>query len=317
MASARHLEWLSQNSGRNYPFKEDDPLTDISGTFTIPQDFIVDFVLVITLGGPVTTLTRFFLKRLTVFGGTVTAQIFDESDNLAASFTMIQSAHTRYQSYPLQTHGLYENAQGKAVVGSASELFAGPEGRYEFTLATASFEDTTVQPGIRGVTSLTKFSLFDNQPLFDGHVRLEAGVNMRITLDPGTNSIRFDAVAGEGLGPECPCPDPEIFGGSVGPVHTVNGIGPNLDQNFEFRGIGGIKVEPIDNGIQIRNAAASPCCSCDEIDLLHDRVAEMLRRLAELQCTLGASTFVAPTVSTFKVVAADVMRMPDNATATL
>ena len=292
MCSSDLLEWLARNSARNYPFKEDVNLLDTTGTYRLPQDFLVDFIMTITIGGPVTTETRFYVNRLTVFGGVATAQIYDENDNIAASFTIVQSTHTRYEAYPLQTFGLYERAQGKAVVGEAFHLFDGPDGRYDFEYNSTHFEDTVVLPNLRAVTSLTKLTEFGNQPLLDGHVRLEEGTNVRLTVDLIKNSIRIDAIAGEGLGPECPCPEPDPYGGSPGPITSINGIIPDDDLNINLRGIGGIKLEPMTNGLRIINTESSLCCDCEDIDLLLDRHQELIETVRELQCVLAQATIL-------------------------
>jgi hypothetical protein len=292
MGSVQHLEWNDRNSNRNYPFKEDATLLDTSGTYRLPQDFITDFVFTITLGGSITVETRFYVKKLSVFGGIAAVEIYDENEDLAASFTVIQSGHTRYKMYPLQTFAPYDAAQGKAVIGAASHLFGGVDGRYEFEQATTLFEDTVIIPGIRGVLTLSKYSEFNNFPALTGHVRLEEGINLRITPNVAKNSLRIDAISGEGLGPECDCPEPDPFGGAPGPILTINGIPASDDLNLEIHGVGGIKVEEIENGLKIINTESSPCCSCEEIDLLLERQAELARQLATLQCQLGASTLI-------------------------
>ena len=42
--STWNLEWLNHNSQRNYPIADDATGYDETGTFKIPEDFIVEFV---------------------------------------------------------------------------------------------------------------------------------------------------------------------------------------------------------------------------------------------------------------------------------
>lgn len=265
------LEWLNKNSQRAYPLKEDTSRKDVvSGTYTLVDDFLVDLVFVVDVNKD----KRFYLRYLSILGSVVTGQIYDEDDTLAATFTVDSTTHTTYKQYSLSGAGTYEGALGKIVVGELSNLFANPQGNFEFDLAGAELEPAIVVPDIRGVASLSKKPESEGEEFAKlvGNVLIGAGFNTRVRLDKDNNCIRIDAIEGAGLGPLCDCPSDQELGPCI---QTINGIPPDESFNFNVRGTGCIVITPIENGIAISNECVENCCDCEEIDDLEARVAAL------------------------------------------
>lgn len=264
----RTLEWLNNNSQRAYPLKEDTSRLDsITQSYRLVDDFIVDLIFVIGVNKD----KRFFLRYLSVIGTIATGQIYDEDGNPAATFTVDTDLHARYQHYVLAGAGKYTGSRGKIVIGEVQNLLSSPNGLFEFGLADTEFEPTTILPDIRGVSSISKQpeAVGDEFPQLVDHVLIGAGFNTRVRLDQATNSIRVDAIEGEGLGPICDCPTDQVLGPCIS---TINGIGPDPSFNFNIRGVGCIEITPIESGISIANTCVTNCCDCAEIDALEARV---------------------------------------------
>ena len=66
MSVLQNISWLAHNANRAYPFAQDHQRTDMSGSFSLPDDFIVDLNLAIN-GGNGLTGNRFFLHQLTSY----------------------------------------------------------------------------------------------------------------------------------------------------------------------------------------------------------------------------------------------------------
>ena len=62
------LDWLAENSQRRYPLHEDAGLRDSSNSFSIPNDFIVDLVLMVHADSAI-DVTLFHVISIGVFGG--------------------------------------------------------------------------------------------------------------------------------------------------------------------------------------------------------------------------------------------------------
>ena len=71
MAGIIHQGWLDQNSVRAYPLSEESTRRDVSDSYTLPDDFIVDMVLPINASLDYDP-SSFYLSKVTVFGVGVT-----------------------------------------------------------------------------------------------------------------------------------------------------------------------------------------------------------------------------------------------------
>lgn len=258
-----NIEWLNLNANRNYPIKEDASRLDLTGSYELPVDFIVDAVFVININNS----RRFFIKKLSIYSDVVNAQIYDETDKLCFTFTVIKTGFTTNQLVPIQGFNDDATAEGKIVIGSLDTILDGPQGIFEFDIFGTEFEPTTVIPNIRGVFTLSKYDALATFPLLQNHVKLEEGNNIQLTVIPETNTIRIDAIEGAGLGAVCDCEEDDPVA-SAQPVAFINGIGGDSDFNFNLRGIGCISITPIENGLKIENTCVENCCGCSDLETL-------------------------------------------------
>jgi len=265
----RNVEWLNKNSQRSYPVKEGATQYDLSGSYRLVSSFIVDMVWAVDVHKD----RRFFLRYLSVLPDVISGQLYDETNQPAATFSIDVSAHTTYDFYELVGVKTYKNCAGKLVVGELAPLLASSIGLFEFDLAGTEFEARTVLPHIRGVTSISKKPIGETTfALLQNHILFKDGFNTHVIIDADTGTIRIDAIEGAGLGLICDCPDEDAEPPCIA---FINGIPGDASRNFNIRGIGCIEITGIENGIEISNTCVTNCCDCEDIDALEARVAAL------------------------------------------
>jgi hypothetical protein len=262
-----NLEWLNHNSQRSYPLAEDATKTDTTGTFVLPDDFILGLYLPVHAGLNV-DVENFFIASVSVFanGYNISIGYDDGSGNVAIVATAMinQATHTPNMSYALPGTGAFDDTVGKIVIGVLDSINLQPSGQFGFDYAGGKLDADCIRPMIRGIQSIRVLNNGELSAPAYGHIILSAGSNFQITLTqlPGLPAeIRFDAVDGAGLTETCDCE------GTVGgPILTINGIGPDPAGNFQFNGSACLEIKPVGNGLQFDDTCSSPCCGCAELE---------------------------------------------------
>jgi len=268
MAAPLQAEWLNQNSLRAYPFQEDklrrasNPAGGVLASVYVPNKLILDMVLTVGLDDP-TTPVRVYLSQLSLVNDLLTLVLSDTAATVVATVAVNLATHTMNDGYAFAGSGLdYADARGRIVIGDVTDLEDSiPPGIYTFVIGETEFEATTVRPDVRAVSSLRTDYLGAESGLITGHVKLLAGINVRLTYIAAQNAIRIDAISGAGLNEECDCPDD-----TGEPVLTINGIGIN-DVTIEGDGEC-VDVATVGNRIIISDSCSQPCCDCTELEFL-------------------------------------------------
>jgi len=272
-----NIEWLNQNAGRAFPFREDTNLKDSTGTITLPNRLVVDFVL----ASPSEVDLVVKLSSLQ-FSGSLLSMIFTDADgNIVTSLAVDLGSHTENQGYRLVGQNIYDDTTGRIAIGDLTDLeYDIPPGQYEFD---CEFEPTTVRPDIRAVRALRVVSADGSiSDAIYGTVYLRAGTNMQITHipDPIEPVIRFDALISD-LEEECEC-DSELL--SPSPITSINGVSPDGAGNITISAPG--ECTNISGGqgqIVIEDDCAEPCCGCEELETLMSTIELMSVNLERLQ----------------------------------
>jgi hypothetical protein len=296
-----NVEWLNENAGRAFPFREDSLLTDESSAITLPNFLFVDFIFVV----PADVSAFFYLKTLAFVSGQITAVIANDSDIDVASITVDLDTHSPNDVYDVVGIGEFADARGRAAFGDLSDLGSFvPEGTYSFDSANVTLEDRVVRPDLRSVRSLQVFDLQGglSDPI-SGVVRLVPGANIKLTVVPETVSlipdpvtgtpvpvvtapagVRIDAIADPDFNEECDCettfPQPPC-------IRMINGVPPD--------DTGEIILEPEDDCIQISPGGGNivtiddnccqPCCGCKELEFITNNLLlakETIRKLEDI-----------------------------------
>ena len=282
MSSPTALEWLNENSLRNYPFRENATLipSDVGGValegIRLPNYLIVDFVLTMPKDLP----QHVYLSQFTKAGKLLTFVIADSGGSVITTVTVLEYLTIGVnQEYDIFGSFGYSDVRGKLVTGDLTRLDEDlPDGLYTFQLDTAEFEYTTIRPAVRGVRSLQ----LDNDGALSGyifgHVKLLAGNNVRLTYLPAYNAIRIDAISGGGLNEECDC---ATVIGRRNIVRTINGIAV---EDLTIEGDGQcVTVVPSGNKLVISDVCSTPCCGCPELEFLTQQLKVLDVTISNLQ----------------------------------
>lgn len=271
-------EWLAQNATRRYPLADDADGVDTTGTFRLPNDFLVELDLPVHAGLDVSP-AGFFVRSVAAFAGgygLVVAYAPEGGGRPVdvATALVTRDGGVRNRVFTLGGVGDFADTVGKVVIGRLDGIDAQPPGFWEFTLESARLDPDAVRPIVRGVSSVVCVNGGQRSLPLYGDVELVAGHNMRITpvVRPGQDPVvRFDAVSGEGTVEKCVCDE-----GASAPVTRINGVAPTAAGDFVVVGNDCVQVEAIPHGIRIKDVCAQPCCGREELE----RITRDLERLA-------------------------------------
>jgi len=280
-----NLEWLNHNSQRAYPLAEDATKVDISGSFTLPDDFIVALYLPIQ-GTMNVDPSLFFLQSVSIFstGYNISIAYHNGSADptIVASVNIAKSTHTENTSYALAGINEFDDTVGKIVVGNISEIEAVGDAQYLFDYDDGKLDSDVVRPMIRGISSIVLINGTEESERIYGDIELQAGTNIRLTpilLVGEDPTIRIDAITGEGLVEDCVCEDEPPEGPGI---RRINGVPPTTSGDFTLLGDDCLAIEPIKFGLQLKDICSDPCCGCEELEA----IVGDLERFGEAATTL-------------------------------
>lgn len=301
MANIVNVGWLNGNALRAYPLSEEATRRDDSDSYTLPDDFIVDFVLPVNSALDYTP-DSFYLSNVTVFGTGVTADFSYWTGTEAAlvgTISIQTSTFEQNKTYALNGEGDFEGVYGKVVVGSLDTLLL-QAGTFNFALAGGRLEATVVVPDIRGVTGFRVLDGTDAGDLFQGDIAFESGSNFRITRSTygGITVLTLNAIDGEGTIAECSC---EGAVTSTSPIRTINGVEPDDLGNINLVGDDCLQPIPVadENAVQIIDECSKPCCGCPELDTLVTdlkRIRDQVQTLENLAAQLEGNVDIMQTL---------------------
>lgn len=264
-----NLEWLSHNGQRNYPIAADANVTDQSGDFVIPEDFILEMDVPVHAGLSVDP-AKFYIKHLGAFatGYSVVIGYDDGAGGVNVATALInRNTHTRNDSYALGGVGDFDDTMGKIVIGRLDSIDDQPAGYYTFDPSATRLEPDAVRPIIRGVSSLVVVNGTERSDRLYGDIELRAGTNMQlvpVVVSGEDPVIVFSAIDGEGTIEECICLDET----DSPPLRTINGIPPTPAGDFTMLGDDCLEFQAIANGLRAVDTCSKPCCGCEELEAI-------------------------------------------------
>lgn len=289
-----NISWLNQNASRSFPIANDTTKTDITGSFQLPDDLLVGLYLSIPLTLSINP-SNFYLKTVRVTASSVSLEIGYQGSSGAetvATAAILRETHTFGRPYALRGAGDFIDAGGHVVIGLFDGLDLQPPGAWTFSLTGSRLEPDAVRPQLRGVSSLQVSNGLNASSALVGDIVLRPGRNMRITpiLAAGEDPIlQFDAIDGEGLNEECVCADGST---NTAPIRTISRVRPGPDGNLQLNGSDCVEIEPIANGLRIRNTCSEPCCGCEQLDVITaalERFGQQATTLENFLTSLEAS----------------------------
>jgi hypothetical protein len=297
-----NVGWLNGNALRAYPLSESATRQDTSGTYTLPDNFVVDMVLPVNASLNYNP-SSFYISQLNVFGVGVSFDVSywtGSAASLVGSLSVDTSTFENDKTYFLQGEDDFEGVLGKIVIGTLDTILQLP-GSYAFDLAGARIESSVVVPDLRGVTGFRVIEdETDEGVLYQGDIAFEPGANFRIGVSDfsGKTVLTFSAISGEGTIADCEC-EGELA--ELEPIRTINGVKPDPLGNIDLLGDSCLEVTPQagDNAVALTDKCSKPCCGCPELDTLVDdqkRTRDQVQTLENLTRKLESNLEVMQTL---------------------
>lgn len=268
-----NLQWLNHNSQRSYPLTERASKLDVTGSFTVPDSFIVALYFPVSAALDV-KLEKFYIKTILNAPIGYAIGIGYETDTgetiLVGSANITKATHTPNNAYAVSGINDFADSVGHIVIGELAEIDELPAGLYEFAPAATTLEADAIRPMIRGVAAIKVTNGIETSARLYGDVELVAGSNMRLSYNLGSNGnhrITFDAISGENLNTPCDCdinPTGEC-------IRCINGVCSD-DGTFTLVGNDCINVGTQANALVLSDVCALPCCGCAELDAIKTQV---------------------------------------------
>lgn len=262
-----NLEFLNHNRQRSYPLTADSTKTDVTGSFRIPDDFLVGMDIPMSSSMDMTT-GRFFIRQLGLFASGVQLTLsYDNGGQIMDIGTALIPEATQ-QNAVVALGGIdpFDDVNGKVVIGKLSTIFEQPTGLFNFTLDDTRVEPQAVRPMLRSITSLqiADAAGATSSRLY-GDIELVAGSNVQLStvVTAEETQIIISAISGEGTIENCVC---EGAAAGSEPIRTINGVSPTPDGNINILGDNCLTFAAVENGIQADDACCAPCCGCEELE---------------------------------------------------
>jgi len=279
-----NIDWLNANSQRKYPIFEEAGLKDETGSFEIPNDLIVDLIWPVHIDDTVDQ-SLFHIKAIGIFGAGVTIALGYNGDTIG-SVSIDAASFTTNSAYQIIGTGQFYDTVGKIVIGKLDTIL-NSAGSFQFDVANARLEPTTIKPDLRGVNAIYVRNGDETSEAVQGDVVLQAGRNFLINFVAGAvdepDRIVLSAIEGAGLNEDCECGE----AASRPCIKTIGGIGPDSNGDFELLEDDCIKLDAIANGLQVRDECSKPCCGCDELQVILDTTAMVQDQINSLRTLAG------------------------------
>lgn len=285
----QNQEWLNLNAARNYPLADTATCLDLTGSFRIPDDFLVGLYLSIpALPGLISDQLLIQQIVADTAGYTITVGYGEyPSITPVASFVVLRESHVKDMTYALAGFGDFLDTIGRAVVHHLGAIDKQPVGVWRFNLAGARLDPDASRPTLRGVTSVIIANGNDFSEPIHGDIEVASGLNVTfahgmVTFNDETlPQVTINMIQGTGTVVDCVCPgEPTV---TLNPVTSINGVLPDGNGNIELRSLGAcLEFSTGDHEVVVHNDCAEPCCGCPDLT----RIAEDAQRIQEQAVTL-------------------------------
>ena len=254
------LEYLNQNSLRNYPIKDGLSRVSLDGLFTIPNTLVTDLTLSAAgLGSGV-----FFISGITSNNSAVSIEISVVGGGVFGSFyTTLPNASENFDLILTPAPG-YPDAAGLLTIGKLADLASQPSGDFLFDQTSTEILNRCSAQANLGITRITFIDAAGNSYAVSGSVQIVANSNLKFQSNTA-NRILMNS--GEGLGLNSTCSS------TANPILTINGIQPDSTGNFTLLADNScVQINPAQYGVVISDACGAPCLGCTDISTLTSRV---------------------------------------------
>lgn len=285
MPLIRSVEWLDQNTERNYPLAMSAGGVDQTGAFKLPTNLLVGLRLAVNVG-LIVDPGGFYLKSLSVFPAGLGLVIgYGDAEVTVASTTIARSAFSTFSQYRLNGIGDFLDVEGYVTLGQLDGLDTQPTGSFTFEKSQGLLEVDCVVPSIRGISGIRVLNGASLSRRLTGDVVFVARRNQRISVVdvPGEDpQIVWDGVSGDNLNEACVCDD-TVQGEpitSIGNVTPVNG-------RITLFGSDCLDIVPGVGSIQLENQCSKPCCGRTELETLTQALETLSRQIITFETRMA------------------------------
>lgn len=279
-------EWLNANSLRNYPIRENASRTDVSGSFTIPNELLVSAQFNYSRdyldGG-------FYISKVVVSDSSVRIFIsFISSEENAVSreigsVNIFSDSFEKFSYFSFSGQGEDFAVLGSLGIGDISSTINAGIGEFLFEPSATTFEANTQFVSIPALKTVEVYNA-DDQLLYRATeiLKLKEGDNIKLTYLPSQagsgdpyGSIRIDAIDGQNLISPSECENvSEVL---LPCIKKINGVGPNNDGTIFLVGSDCIDVTDATgaNAIELSDTCSESCCGCIELQALTDALEKL------------------------------------------
>jgi len=275
-----NVDWLNANSQRAYPLSETVSRKDITGSFELPNDFLVDLLLPVHADASIDP-SLFHVKSVGIFG-TGVSLTFGYDGTAIGSVSVDAASFALNTQLIFQGTGDFFDTIGKVIIGSLDTIlnFAGS---FEFDVAGARIEPHAIVPDLRGVNAVFLRNGDDVIGPITGDLVLQAGRNFLMNFVPGPGSepdrVVLNAISGEGLNEDCDCGE----AADRPCIETINGIAPDDTGDLSVIGDDCLELDAIAGGLRITEACASPCCGCPELEVVNEAMQFVVNQVYTME----------------------------------
>lgn len=278
-------EWLYQNTVRHYPLAPHAEPTDITKSFTLPDDLLVELYLPIAYSINANP-AKFFIRTIVSYVSGITITIGYDGGTLGqfdvATAIVSYSAVTEFTPIVLAGTDAFSATTGRLVIGRIANILKQPSGSFSFAPDATPLDVDCIRPSLQSVSGITIQDGAGTLFTMTGIVQLTAGSNTVISV-VDNQTIRIDAVEGAGLNQACSCTD---LGTTPTPITSINGVTADPTGAITITGDSCLTINPIANGFQITDSCSNPCCGCAELEAITGE----LQNFASVATTLGNFT---------------------------
>jgi hypothetical protein len=230
---------------------------------------------------PTIDFTLIHLLNVSVFGSGLTISLGYNGSPIG-SVSIPATGFTRNSVHRIACTGDFFDSVGVITIGDLDDTLKF-SGSFTFNVNGGRLEATVLRPEVRGVSSLYVQNGTDISGPFQNDIILQAGRNFLINVIAGIGAepdrIVFNAIDGTSLDQGCECSE----GDDRPCVKTINGIPPDNDGNFQLDGDDCIQLDAISNGLKIVESCATPCCGCDELNIVKTTLESIVQQITSLE----------------------------------
>ena len=260
-------DWLRMNSQRSYPLMDGCTALDITGSFTIPDSFLLDMCFVVG-GVTFTDPTQFCVGKVTAFAGGYVVTLSYGSTDLA-SCVVTRAGHTWGKPYALSATSEGGVGSGWVSVGNLAEVDDQPVGIWSFLPAATMLQPRCVIPAPVGLYGVRVSSGGALSATLSGVITLQQGVNsrLRVTQVGGAAAkIIIDATGSTDYATQCACSNLRALSPCI---RTINGVSANpANDDFTLTGGDCVGITSVAHGLSLSDTCSKPCCGCAELQVV-------------------------------------------------